>query len=104
MHGYRLAKLRYYCQAQEPLVHLHCVTNAFAAWIARHDGHSINSNVLLASVHRGGMDPSRIESYLRSTCSVLDFDIGELWCARKSSGKISPYTILTTNYLMITND
>jgi hypothetical protein len=33
------------------------------------------------------MDPSRIESYLRSTCSVLDFDIGELWCARKLPGK-----------------
>lgn len=32
------------------------------------------------------MDPSRIESYLRSTCSVLDFDIGELWCARKLPG------------------
>lgn len=32
------------------------------------------------------MDPTRIESYLRSTCSVLDFDIGELWCARKLPG------------------
>eukprot|EP01038_Epipyxis_sp_PR26KG_P008566 gene8566-11573_t len=29
------------------------------------------------------MEPSLIESYLRSTCAVLDFDIGELWCARK---------------------
>ena len=34
------------------------------------------------------MEPSRIEAYLRTTCSVLDFDIGELWCARKNPGMI----------------
>ena len=33
------------------------------------------------------MDPQRVEAYLRSICSVLDFDIGELWCARKVPGK-----------------
>ncbi len=33
------------------------------------------------------MDPLRIESYLRSTCSVLDFDIGEVWCATKLPSK-----------------
>mmetsp|Transcript_33406 Transcript_33406/g.48421 ORF Transcript_33406/g.48421 Transcript_33406/m.48421 type:complete len:1032 (-) Transcript_33406:413-3508(-) len=33
------------------------------------------------------MDPLRVEAYLRSICSVLDFDIGELWCARKEAGK-----------------
>ena len=32
------------------------------------------------------MDPLRVEAYLRSLCSVLDFDIGELWCARKIPG------------------
>lgn len=34
------------------------------------------------------MDPLRIESYLRSACSVLDFDIGEIWCARKTLGML----------------
>ena len=32
------------------------------------------------------MDPCRIEAYIRATCSVLDFDIGELWCAKKQEG------------------
>lgn len=26
-------------------------------------------------------------AYLRSACSVLDFEIGELWCARKIPGE-----------------
>lgn len=33
------------------------------------------------------MEPYRIEAYLRSICSVLDFDIGELWCASKPAGQ-----------------
>ena len=35
------------------------------------------------------MDTTRIEAILRSACAVLDFDIGELWCAKKSSSSSS---------------
>jgi hypothetical protein len=31
------------------------------------------------------MDITRAESYMRSICSVLDFDIGELWIASKKT-------------------
>lgn len=33
------------------------------------------------------MDSLRIEAYLRSACSVLNFDIGELWVARRLDGQ-----------------
>lgn len=35
------------------------------------------------------MDFARVEGYLRSACSVLDFDVGELWQAEKFQGNIS---------------
>ena len=35
------------------------------------------------------MDFARVEGYLRSACSVLDFDVGELWQAEKIQGNIS---------------
>ena len=43
-----------------------------------------HKKVGVASVTK--MDPFRVEAYLRSICAVLDFDIGELWCARKEAG------------------
>jgi hypothetical protein len=36
------------------------------------------------------MDFARVEGYLRSACSVLDFDVGELWQAEKIPGYINP--------------
>jgi hypothetical protein len=33
------------------------------------------------------MEPTRIEAYLRSACSALDFDVGELWCAKSIPSK-----------------
>lgn len=33
------------------------------------------------------MDFARVEGYLRSACSVLDFDIGEFWNAEKLVGE-----------------
>lgn len=33
------------------------------------------------------MDASRTEAYLRAACTVLGFEIGELWCAKVTSGR-----------------
>ena len=35
----------------------------------------------------------RVEAYLRIACSVLGFETGELWCARKISGTIAIFFI-----------
>ena len=31
------------------------------------------------------MEKSRVQAYLQSACSVLNFDIGEIWCCRDTS-------------------
>lgn len=33
------------------------------------------------------MDPALVIAYLRSVCSVLGCDVGELWCARSGKKK-----------------
>ena len=33
------------------------------------------------------MNALRVEAYLRSACSVLNFDVGELWTVRENPGK-----------------
>lgn len=33
------------------------------------------------------MNALRVEAYLRSACSVLNFDVGELWCVRENPGQ-----------------
>lgn len=33
------------------------------------------------------MDASRTEAYLRAACTVLGFEIGELWCAKVNNGR-----------------
>lgn len=45
------------------------------------------------------MDTTRIEAILRSACAVLDFDIGELWCAKKSSS--SPRSQTNFSFLQL---
>lgn len=40
------------------------------------------------------MDSARVEAYLRSICSVLDFDIGELWSVSKPSGKSPTFNFI----------
>lgn len=37
------------------------------------------------------MEYSNLEKYIRTACSVLDFDYGELWCVNKANGKFKIY-------------
>ena len=44
----------------------------------------------------------RVEAYLRIACSVLGFDIGELWCARNVPGEISLFFFVLQNIIFLT--
>ena len=46
------------------------------------------------------MDHDAIDAYLRSICSVLDFDIGELWGASREEGK---FFCISSHFIKLTH-
>jgi hypothetical protein len=78
--------------------------NKPTVWFASAKGENLDR----FEAHRTGrteiiMSAPRVEAYMRASCSVLDFDVAELWIATKEEGRFHCVQLYTMTCCWLQN-